>query len=74
MNQYKESMENLDGKEDLKFLGKFLIRNLSLSSKVSFYGHFACSTISRDLKIQKMNQYEERIENLHAKGDLKFLG
>ena len=53
-------MENFHGKADLKFLGRFFIRNLSVSAKESFLGHFAYSLSSRDSKIQKMNQYEEK--------------
>ena len=52
-------MENFNGKVDLKFLGIFFIRNLSVSSKESLQESFACSTSSRDSKIRKMNQYEE---------------
>ena len=73
MNQYVESMENLDGKGDSMCQGRFLVRNLSLSSKESYLGYLACSTSSRDSKIQKMNQYEERMETLDWKWDLMFL-
>jgi hypothetical protein len=71
--QYEKRMENLDGKWDLMFLWRFLIRILSLCSKELLEGEFACSTSSRDSKIQKIYQYEEMMENHDGKGDLQYL-